>query len=339
MRSAPDFWWRSGSSLAWVLSPLAFFYRTYAAYRLRKSPKFKAPVPVICVGNLVVGGAGKTPTVMALVEAARAAGRKPGILSRGYGGRLRGPVSVDLDRHNAADVGDEPMLLAKVAPTVVCANRATGARHALNHHDIDLLIMDDGLQNPRLGKDLNVVVVDGEQGVGNGFCLPAGPLRAPLGRQLAITGFLLVIGTGNAGKNVIRAAARQGRSVLHGELVADPAANVGGSVVLAFAGIGRPQKFFSSLRQVGAKVDAQRAFPDHHVFTAQEAHELMVAAADGDLRLITTAKDMARMGASSVDAVHRLAERTDVLNVNLRFRDEHSPKLIIDRAIAAFKSS
>lgn len=282
----------------------------------------RADIPVICVGNPVAGGAGKTPTAIAIAGILKRSGRRPVFLSRGYGGRLAGPIEVDPARHRSADVGDEPLLLARYAPAIVSRDRLGGAALAASLGDV--IVMDDGFQNPLLTKDLSLLVVDGGSGVGNGLCVPAGPLRAPLDEQLARAQGLVLIGTGAAGERVASAAASHGLAVHRASLEPDPraVAELRGRDVLAFAGIGRPQKFADTLRSVGCDVVQLSAFGDHHRFTASEARGLLVAAERAQLTLVTTEKDMVRLSGEADASLGELARRSRVLPVSLVFGDD-----------------
>jgi tetraacyldisaccharide 4'-kinase len=295
MRS-PDFWWKPAPTiLADLLRPPSLVYGTVAGRRMARTGE-GAAVPVICVGNLTVGGAGKTPTALMLAGLLRAAGMAPVFLSRGYGGRLSGPVRVEAE-HGAQDVGDEPLLLARAAPTIVSRDRPAGARLAVEA-GAGIIIMDDGLQNPSLRKDFALAVVDGTTGIGNGLVLPAGPLRAPLRWQWPAVDAVLVIGEGAAGERLAGHAAAAGKTVFHGTLVPDSgdAARLRGEAVLAFAGIGRPAKFRETLESAcGAIVKDLRAFSDHHLFSHAELSALQREAKERGLRLVTTEKDVARI--------------------------------------------
>ncbi|MFN5490418.1 MAG: tetraacyldisaccharide 4'-kinase, partial [Bradyrhizobium sp.] len=196
----PAFWHRPTSWIASLLSPLAALYGAVAARRMRR-PGADAGIPVICVGNYHVGGAGKTPTVLALAKLLRELDERPVVLSRGYGGRLEGPVKVDRDRHSAADVGDEPLMMAASLPVVVSRDRAAGLALA-RAQDASVILMDDGFQNPSVAKNVSLIVIDAMRGVGNGRVIPAGPLRAPLSPQLARTDALVVVGEGSAAAKI-----------------------------------------------------------------------------------------------------------------------------------------
>jgi tetraacyldisaccharide 4'-kinase len=282
--------------MAWLLSPASLIYGAVAGGRMG-GPGEAAPVPVVCIGNFTAGGAGKTPTALKIAALLRAAGERPAFLTRGYGGRLAGPVRVE-DRHSATDVGDEPLLLARFAPTVVSRDRPRGARMAARE-GASVIVMDDGLQNPSLAKDVALAVVDGATGLGNRRPLPAGPLRAPLAAQWPRVDGVIVVGDGEAGEAAAAEARGLDKPVWRARLAPDPeaAARLKGLRVLAFAGIGRPEKFFETLRECGARVEAARAFPDHHGFSAADLGALRAEAARSGLSLVTTQKDAARIGA------------------------------------------
>jgi tetraacyldisaccharide 4'-kinase len=271
-------------------------------------------VPVLCVGNFTLGGAGKTPLAMLLAKMLIGAGERVFCLSRGYGGSLSGPALVDAHADSAARVGDEALLLARVAPTVVARDRVQGAAFA-KAKAASLVIMDDGLQNPSLAKDLTIAVVDGRRGIGNACVFPAGPLRAPLQAQLKRTDALLVVGNESGAAGVVAAA--RGLPLFHGRLVPDVAAAgvLQGRKVLAFAGIGDPDKFFSTVTEAGIAIAARRPFPDHHRFTPEEAAGLIMQAEHDGLALLTTEKDQARMAGEPL--LEALSTRAHVLPVTL----------------------
>lgn len=293
-----------------------------------KQPRYRPPVPVICIGNFVVGGAGKTPTAIALAKVARRHGLKPGFLAPGYGGRESGPLIVDTERHTPVDVGDEPLLLAAVGVTAIGRDRAASARLLLDH-SVDLIIMDDGFQNPTLAKDVSLVCVDAGAGIGNGLMVPAGPLRAPLQLQLRRADTLVVIGDGGRAESVVRVAARSGRSTLRARLKPSRVRGWRNGPILAFAGIGRPSKFFESLEAVGARVEKTVAFPDHHRFSDAEATSLLTDAEKGGLRLVTTEKDLVRL-AGEQGACATLRDRAEAFPVVLEFENP----LAIDEIVA-----
>jgi tetraacyldisaccharide 4'-kinase len=292
----PAFWHRPSSLLSGLLAPLGALYGAVAAGRMMQSG-FDVGIPVLCIGNYHVGGAGKTPATLALARLLGEMGETPVVLSRGYGGRLSGPVNVDPQRHAAADVGDEPLMMARAVAVVVARDRVEGAAMARSRN-ASVILMDDGFQNPAIVKDASLIVIDGRRGLGNGRVFPAGPLRAPLRPQLARTDALIVVGSGHAADQVASTVAAQGAPVLRARLVADAAsvAALAGKRVLAFAGIGDPAKFFATLRASGIDVAVERAFADHHRFSQGEIAALVARASREGLAPVTTEKDFARLG-------------------------------------------
>jgi tetraacyldisaccharide 4'-kinase len=292
-----------------------------------------AGVPVICVGNLTVGGAGKTPTALALGRILINAGRRVVFLSRGYLGALPGPVRVDVSRHSAADVGDEPLLLAQLAPTIVSGDRVAGAELA-RAAGASTIVMDDGFQNPSLEKNLSIVVVDGRRGIGNGRVIPAGPLRAPLRSQLRHAHALLIVGEPSARCEPAIASARtRGIPIFQAwlEAEADAVSALGGLKALAFAGIGDPEKFFATLRAAGVAIAATQAFPDHHRYSQADAEALVARAKREGLALVTTEKDLVRIARNPKTA--SLAKVARALPVTLQFEDEDGfRQLLFERA-------
>jgi len=309
---APAFWDAGPHHpAARLLAPLGALYGRHTAARMDR-PGAPAPCPVLCIGNFTLGGAGKTPTALALAARLRALGANPAFLTRGYGGRLGGPVRVDPARHDARAVGDEALLLACAAPTILARDRPAGARLCAAE-GADVIVMDDGLQNPNLAKDLAFAVVDAGAGLGNGRTFPAGPLRVPLARQWKHVHGLVLIGEGVRGEAVAEAAGRRDLPVHRARLV--PGADFAGRRVLAFAGIGRPEKFFASLREAGAEVVATHAFADHHPYGARYTERLAAEADRLGADLVTTRKDHVRLEPA-------FAARVAVLPVTLLFADD-----------------
>jgi tetraacyldisaccharide 4'-kinase len=281
----------------------------------------KAAVPVVCVGNLVAGGAGKTPTVLALVEILRGLGRRPVCLTRGYGGRERGPLLVDPAMHDWRAVGDEALLLAAAAPTIVAADRIAGAQLAMKHGDV--LVLDDGFQNPALAKDFSLLVVDADYGLGNGRVMPAGPLRERPADGFARAEAVLRI-AGLAGPPPGPPAwLPSGAVLLEARLVPAAGGDWRGRRVVAFAGIGRPEKFFRTLAGLGAELVDLRPFPDHHPYTPDEVMQAVDAARAADATPVTTAKDAVRLPPAARAMVEVLPvtlafERPDLVEGALR---------------------
>jgi tetraacyldisaccharide 4'-kinase len=312
---APGFWWKEPGAISALLSPLAAIYGSVAASRMAR-PGARVGIPIICVGNPTVGGAGKTPTAIAIAHLLIAAGERPAFLTRGYGGRLAGPVAVEAG-HTAVQVGDEPLLLARVAPAIVAEDRVAGAQYA-KARGASVIVMDDGFQNPSLAKDLSILVVDA-RGAGNGCVLPAGPLRAPLDPQFERASAMLIVGDGALAMEA--AANARGLPVFHASLEPDPdaAASLRAKKVLAFAGIGHPEKFFATLAAAGIDAPVRRGFGDHHRYSVAEARSLIRDADKDGLELVTTEKDLARL---KDDAnVEQLAARARALAVTMKIAE------------------
>jgi tetraacyldisaccharide 4'-kinase len=330
---APAHWWQQKPSpVAHLLRPPSLLYGAVAGWRMRRSGT-AAEVPVVCVGNFTVGGAGKTPAALALARMLAAEEQRPFFLTRGYGGRLPGPVRVDAGTHNAADVGDEPLLLARAFPTVVARDRPAGAGLAARE-GASVIVMDDGLQNSSLSKDLALAVVDGATGVGNRLCLPAGPLRAPLRTQWRKVDAVIVVGEGAPGAALARQAVARDKPVFRARLEPDAAAagHLRGRKVFAFAGIARPEKFLATLRRCGAAIARQKSFPDHHPYKLEDIDVVLSEARAHDLYVVTTEKDFVRIaalfGATPPSAIK-------VLPVRLVFDNEQALRNLLCERLSA----
>jgi len=293
---------------AGLLAPIGAAWDAASRLRRALARPYRATVPVICVGNLVAGGSGKTPVVMALAGSIGASSVALHIVTRGYGGRLGGPVRVDPARHDAAAVGDEALLIAASFPCWVARDRAAGVRAAVAS-GAAAIMLDDGFQNPGIEKDLSLVVIDAEYGFGNCRVIPAGPLREPAAAGLARADAIVLLGKGDPD------CVREARCpIFRADLEPVDGERFAGARIVAFAGIGRPEKFVASLNRVGASVIAAFPYPDHHPFTDVEIARLRHAAEGGDARLVTTAKDWARLPA-------RLRGGIEVFEVRIRWHD------------------
>ena len=319
----PDWWYgQEQTVIARMLRPLGALYGAASEYRIRRGTPHKSAVPVICIGNFTAGGTGKTPLTLLLAEMLLARGAEPVALSRGYGGRVREPHWVDPAHDQAGRVGDEPLLLARAMPTLVARDRHQGALAiAARATARTIILMDDGMQNSALAKDLVIAVVDGRRGFGNGWVIPAGPLRATLAFQMTLADAILVNGAPAAnasGEPIFERLARE----FPGPVLAATVAAQGDATWLAekplaaFAGIGAPERFFDLVESLGGRIAIRRAFPDHHVFTAADAEALLAAATATGARLVTTEKDLARL-AGQPGVLGDLASQTTVLAITL----------------------
>lgn len=282
--------------MAALLAPLGALYGLSVRARLHRAQPFRPKARIVCIGNLTAGGSGKTPIAIAIGRALTARGKKITFLSRGYGGRLRGPTCVNPAQHSASDVGDEALLLAAHGTVIVARNRADGARLA-DSLGADIIVMDDGFQNFGIAKDLSLVVIDAESGFQNGRLIPAGPLREDIAQGLARADAIVLMGEGAP-----RLPSFAG-PILSAHLVPATPDALRGRSVLAFAGIGRPQKFFQTLRTMGAEIVAAQSFPDHHRFSATELSVLKASAQKANALLVTTEKDFVRLDPAARQAI------------------------------------
>jgi tetraacyldisaccharide 4'-kinase len=313
MRTAPRFWAEAPGILADLLMPVGAAWDVAGRLRERLSRPYSAPVPVVCVGNLIAGGAGKTPVASALSTDLAARGIAVHIVTRGYGGSLGGPVRVDPGHHDAAAVGDEAPLLARRTPCWVARNRAAGVREAVAA-GAEAVVLDDGFQNPTVTKTLSLVVVDAAYGFGNGRIIPAGPLREKLARGLARANAVVLLGTEAETIELERTGVCTGLPTLSAELRPVAGERLAGSRLWAFAGIGRPAKFFATVRALGAELAGTRAFPDHHPYRTREIEQLRNDAERVRARLITTAKDILRIPPAIRGGI-------EILEVEVAWRD------------------
>ena len=327
MRRAPAFWAQPPGLLSDVLLPAGTAWDAAARLRRAFTRPHRAAVPVICVGNLVAGGAGKTPVVLALAAHLAGGGVAVHVVTRGYGGRLRGPVRVESARHDAASVGDEALLLARSAPCWVARDRADGVRAAAAA-GARLVILDDGYQNPTIAKTVSIVVVDAAYGFGNGRVIPSGPLREGLARGLARADAVVLLGSEDSHCDPATLGICVARPVIPAVLRPVAGDRFSGTRLLAFAGIGRPEKFFAALRGLGAELVETRSFADHHMFRAREIYKLVATAERVQARLVTTAKDIVRVPPQMRAAI-------EVLEVEIRWRDPDAFQDLIRGAVGA----
>ena len=290
---APSFWSDKGF-ISTAFMPLSFIYQGLSKWRSLQTQSYHSLKPVICVGNLTSGGTGKTPICAALAQMIQQQGLHPVILTRGYGGNVSGPILVDKNKHKPAQTGDEPRLLAQYAPVVIARNRAKGAKFIENTMRCDVIIMDDGLQNPQLAKDLSIGVFDGRVGVQNGRLFPAGPLRTSLKSGKKMLDLVLINGKDTQNIKQIMSPL----PCLGFHLLPQKTQAISPQAVIAFAGIGQPKRFFDLLDQQGFTLTARYEFGDHHAYSEAELKTLKDKAEKSNARLITTEKDWVRLAPS-----------------------------------------
>lgn len=340
-------WWYSQRSQhrARILRPISLLWGRIAAKRMTFARPYTSLIPVICVGNFTAGGTGKTPLTILLAEHLRRVGERPAILTRGYGGAIKGPHLVNRERDSALRTGDEALLLARVAPTVVARDRAEGARFLEAMTDApSVIVMDDGMQNPGLAKMLRLAVVDARRGIGNGHVIPSGPLRAPLEAQLALADAIVINGgpteagsVPEISEDLIRSfrQRRFARPILRAGIV--PRTDIEAlrqGPVLAFAGIGYPDRFFNTLKLAGIDVTEAVPFKDHHFFDAGDAERLLLRASALGAQLVTTDKDHVRL-LSYEDQRGELAAKTTPFQIEMVLPEDDMDTLalLMKRAI------
>lgn len=324
---APDYWNRSFSILAQALRPLGMIYAAATARRIRNGRPQSFSVPIICVGNINAGGTGKTPTVIALVQYLQNKGFTPHIVSRGFGGTIKAVTKVDPKLHNASQTGDEPLLMAAFADTWI-ADRRVCAVNAAIVSGADVILMDDGHQDPSVQKDLSLVVVDAKRGFGNGYCLPAGPLREPVPLGLARADAIISIGTDIDNQSF---AAQHQFAIPHLRAQLSPlemGMDWADGRYIAFAGIGHPEKFFDTLKSLGAEVIATHALDDHQPLSRSLMQRLMNDAKLNSAQLVTTEKDSVRLPPDFMGQVLALP-------VRLGFADTHQLDQVLSKVITA----
>lgn len=344
----PSWWYGDGGErITRLLKPAARVFSHFAVRRLTLRTPYRSRLPVVCVGNFTAGGTGKTPLTILIAKLLAARGEHPAILTRGYGGKRAGPYWLDDISELAEDVGDEPLLLARAAPTMVAHDRRAGAIAIENSgRDISVIIMDDGLQNPSLAKDLTIAIVDAVRGIGNGEVIPAGPLRAPLDVQLARTDAILVNtppnaeppradGTATAAERLLAELRRDfpGPMLAATAQAAIETSTLAGPPIVAFGGIANPARFFALIERLGGRIAAHVTFKDHHTYSETDAERLLALAVRHGARLVTTEKDHVRLVGYS-GARERLAETAFVLPIRLVF-PEHDAQRLADLVLTA----
>lgn len=340
----PSWWYGAPNNLrqtiiTTALKPLASLYAAAARHRLRKASPAVAGLPVICIGNFTAGGTGKTPTALYVAKLLHTIDETPAFLSRGFGGKLKGPHWINQKVDSAANVGDEPLLLVGNAPTLIAKDRAKGAdaivRSAPGPHQPTVIVMDDGLQNPSLHKNLSIAVVDGRRGFGNNRVIPAGPLRAPLESQLPLVD-IIIVNAGSAGQqNQERASAiaAQLKKNFSGPVFIAAIRATGDTrwltakPVFAFAGIGAPDRFFDMLEQLGSNIIGRKSFKDHHTYSEGDAADLLQQANAHGAQLVTTQKDLVRL-AGSPSALTALRNATRALPIALQLPKDQEAELV-----------
>ncbi len=319
--------------LASALAPLGRLYGARAEARFARAVPYRSKLPVVCIGNFTAGGGGKTPTAIAIAKILAELGAQPAFLTRGYGGNTEGPAPVKKG-DTAEEVGDEPLLLAGVAPTTVSADRAAGAK-SIEAMDATVIVMDDGFQNPSLAKDISLIVGDAASGIGNGLVMPAGPLRAPLEAQIARADALIVIGEGSKAAPLVEAFTRCGKPTLKARLVPRQDKRwLSVLPVIGFAGIARPEKFFATIANNGARLIDRRSYPDHYRYSERQARSLLKEAKDYKAVLVTTEKDWVRLPDEEDTARGELKHRARPYLVAIEFDDAAKVKDLLSDAIA-----
>lgn len=329
---APAWWYGKTSLPSLLLTPAGIIWDLATRLRWAMARPYRSKLPVVCIGNFTAGGAGKTPAAIAIARLLIGERERPIFLTRGYGGTVQGPHLVNPGKDAAKQVGDEPLLLARIAPVIVSADRAAGARYA-EEQKASVIIMDDGFQNPGLVKDLSLLVVDRSTGIGNGLVIPAGPLRAGLSFQLEKARGLILSGTGSEADHVAEYARNAGLTTFESELIPYEDTDwLKTKPVIAFSGIGHPDKFFQTLDECKCNVIHRATYPDHYVYTASDADELLDLARQKGAQLVTTEKDLVRIGGAG--SVGLLKKSARALPVRLQFRDQGKVKRLLGRTIS-----
>lgn len=297
MINSPKFWYRNdwlSKVLALIIYPLSIIWIIISFIKKKVSKTYRSRLKIICVGNLNIGGTGKTPFAIYTYKILKELGFNPVFLTRGYGGKEKGPVKVE-STHQYKDVGDEALLLNNIGPTIVSRDRSLGAKFIENHkYNYDVILMDDGLQNYQLEKNIKFLLVDKNLKFGNKLCVPAGPLREPINQRLKEIDSIILTGN-NTDQDIGLRKISDYISVFNSSIKIMQSSNIKGNKFLAFCGLGNPDKFYETLEKGGYKVFLTKSFPDHHQYTEEEINHLILKAKNKNLTLITTAKDYVKI--------------------------------------------
>jgi tetraacyldisaccharide 4'-kinase len=310
MMKPPKFWYDPSQAIPFGLSKLSGLYEVFSSLRIARAPRYTSPLPVICVGNVTMGGSGKTPIVQSLARILNDHDHCPAILMRGYGGKVKGPTWVT--GQSADQVGDEALLHVGIAPTMIARNRVRGAKAIEKNSSITHILMDDGLQNPDLSKTLSFLVVNGQNPFGNGHIFPSGPLREPVDNAIRRSQALVVMGDDTTD---LASRYQFAMQVFHAKLVPQVPKQFTGLPIIAFAGIGNPGRFFQTLEDHQAILFDKITFPDHHLYTKRDLDRLHQISQKSNIPLVTTRKDWVRLPPAFQPHVH-------VLDVTLEWQDE-----------------
>ena len=297
MINSPKFWYRNdwlSKVLALIIYPLSIIWIIISFIKKKVSKTYRSRLKIICVGNLNIGGTGKTPFAIYTYKILKELGFNPVFLTRGYGGKEKGPIKVE-STHQYKDVGDEALLLNNIGPTIVSRDRSLGAKFIENHkYNYDVILMDDGLQNYQLEKNIKFLLVDKNLKFGNKLCVPAGPLREPINQRLKEIDSIILTGN-NTDQDIGLRKVSDYISVFNSSIKIMQSSNIKGNKFLAFCGLASPDKFYETLEKGGCKVFLTKSFPDHHQYTEEEINHLILKAKNKNLTLITTAKDYVKI--------------------------------------------
>ena len=307
--------WKSKNIFSIFLFPLSLIYGFFSKIHKTFSKEYKSKkLNIVCIGNLTAGGNGKTPVAIKIGEIFKQNGKNFAYLSKGYKGKINDFVKVDSKKHTYLDVGDEPLLLSKIVDTFVCKNRKKAIQILENKYNYDFIIMDDGFQNPTIYKNKNIIIVDGEYGIGNGFLLPAGPLRENLKDAIKRIDFVIIIG--NDRQNLEEYFLKNNIKVFKAN-IKEKIENINNNQkYIAFSGIGRPEKFFNSLKKVDCNLIKKISFEDHHIYTNNEIEKILLTAKKENAKVITTSKDWIKLSSDYRNQIDVLEIEIDLLDKN-----------------------